>query len=98
MNPFTTLNLDKLKEIADRWATQFQRQGGQYNRITLHRYESPLLTEDTSLRWAIVFDMTHYECQEMTREEALVNTMIDPHLWFIRLMRTFCCEGLKASV
>ncbi|HWS00051.1 MAG TPA: hypothetical protein VN249_05505, partial [Prolixibacteraceae bacterium] len=83
MNAFTSINPNKFKEIANRWAAQFERRGGHFNSITLYQYESSALVEDPTLRWAIVFDITHWKMQEMTPQEVIVEGMLDPYLFLV---------------
>ncbi|MDY0222537.1 MAG: hypothetical protein RBR67_15505 [Desulfobacterium sp.] len=61
MNPFTELDLEKLKVIIKRWVKQMKLQDGWFEEVILYRYAAPHFRERTSLQYAVVFDVTHVE-------------------------------------
>lgn len=88
MNPFPELNLSKLKTIAERWVQRFQKKGGWFNQIVLYRYAVPGYQESTSLRWAVVFDITHFELPDEETQQELIKKCVegfflDPYYYFI---------------
>jgi hypothetical protein len=58
---FPELNIKKIREIGERCATQFQKQGGFFNQIILCRYSANRFYEYQAPKYAVVLDVRHYE-------------------------------------
>ncbi len=88
MNPFSELDLEKLKVITKRWVKQMRLQDGWFEEVTLHRYAAPHFRERTSLQYAVVFDVTHVEqpCGETLQAllaKYIEGSFVDPYVTFL---------------
>jgi len=94
MSQFPELNVDHLIKIAKRWIDQYARMRVVFKSITLHRYDSNPLKKRNFLKYAILFDISHYQISEnlsgVEGSEFFTDLALgwsklisDPYLWFI---------------
>lgn len=61
MELFPELNIDYFQIITKKWIDKYQPKGVNFSRIVLYRYASDYFGSKVPVKYAIVFEMPHYE-------------------------------------